>query len=566
MSNSSRQKLINSKATSPLETQNKTPYPTKTTWLLCLGLLAFVLILYLPFLGNLPLIHEEPRRALIAQSMLQTGEFFVPMLLNEIYTAKPPLFNWLIVASSLPEGVVNEFSARLPSVIFLVLTAVIMVVGMRRYLSLPGQIFLGFAILLTPELMAKANIAEIEIVFVFLVTLSIWSWYWLYDRGYAGTKLWTVPLIIVAASFLTKREPSLVFFYFSIVPFLFFEKKLKMLISFGHIAGFLLMCLIIGSWLGIMVDSVGVNVLLESLQAEVVSRGLTSSAIDYVKHITSYPLQLLAALLPFGLLLIPLYQRDTRKLLKQRYGNLYLFCVLAVLVNLPLYWFRGDAAVRYFLPMFPTILVLITLLFEQYYQQLGSERFTNIIRKIVKIFAVILVLLSTLLLITSSIPFWPSPPALLVPWFAVLVIALPVIGVAYKLMRLAFRDSAKVVLPVLIGNLVVLKLLYFSAILPYKIERIDENRNGMIVMQKIDDLVPENAQIQVLGHTHYALWYYAKPGLLRVPGEFNKAQYKGYIMAYDTDPTLMSFVGDNNWREIAKTPYRDVSLILGELR
>jgi len=547
-----------------LDTHNQTQHSAKTTLQLCIGLLVFVIILYLPFLGNLPLIHEEPRRALIARTMMETGEFFVPTLLNQIYTAKPPLFNWLIVAFSLPGGEVTEFTARLPSVVFLLLTAFIMVVGMRRYLSLPGQIFLGFAILLTPELMAKANIAEIEVVFVFLVTLSIWSWYWLYDRGCSGIKLWIAPLIIVAVAFLTKREPSLVFFYFSIVPFLFFEKKFKELFSIGHIVSFSVMCLVIGSWLAIMADSVGVNALLRSLQGEVVNRGLTSSAIDYVKHIASYPLQLFAALLPFGLLLIPLYMRDTRALLKQRYGNLYVFCILAILANLPLYWFRGDAAVRYFLPMFPTILVLVTLLFEIYYHKLATERFANVIRKVVRIFAVILLLLSAVFLVTSSIPLWRSPPSLLMPWYVVLIIAVPLVFVAYKLMRLAFQDSPKIILPVLIGNLIVVKLLYFSALLPYKIERINEHRSGIVVMKKIEALVPENEKIQVLGHTHYALWFYAKPGLLRVPTEFNIKEYKGYIMAYDNDPTLNNLIG-GNWQEVVKMPYRDVSLVLGKL-
>ncbi len=538
----------------------------KNTVLLCLGLSALVVILYLPFLGDLPLIHEEPRRALIARSMMETGEFFVPMLLNEIYTAKPPLFNWLIAAFSSPGGEVTEFTARLPSVIFLLLTAIIMVVGLRRYLSQSGQLFLGLAILLTPELMAKASIAEIEIVFVFFVTLSIWSWYLLYDRGCTGIRLWFIPLIVVAASFLTKREPSLVFFYFSVAPFLFFQKKYKELFSIGHIVSFTVMCLIIGSWLAVMVQSAGVDALLTSLQAEVVNRGLTSSPIDYVKHITTYPLQLFAALIPFSLLLIPLYMRDTRIFLRQRYGNLFVFCALAIVVNLPLYWFRGDAAVRYYLPMFPTILVLITLLFEICYQKYGIDRFTGVIRKGIKFFSVTLVLLSILFLITSSISVWTSAPALLLPWYVVLITAIPVLVIAYKLMRSSFDELPKSMLPVLIGNLIVAKLLYFSAYLPYKIERVNKNRNGEIVMQKIESLVPENAKIQVLGHTHYALWFYAKPGLLRVPREFNKEDYKGYILAYDTDATLKELAGtESHWQEIQRVPYRDVSLVLGKL-
>jgi len=546
-----------------LNTLNQTETPLKDTLLLCLGLTLFVIILYLPFLGSLPLLHEEPRRVLIAQTMLETGNFFVPMLLDQIYTAKPPVFNWIIAVFSLPGGEITEFSARLPSVVFLLIMAIVMVVGLRRYLSMPGQFFLGFAILLTPELMAKANIAEIEIVFTFLVTLSIWSWYWLYDRDCSGIKLWLLPLVIVAISFLTKREPALVFFYLSIVPFLIFDKKFKALFSLGHIVSVAVMLLIVGSWLALMTDRVGVDALLGSLQAEVVSRGLTSSIADYFKHIATYPLQIFAALLPLGLLLIPLYKRDTRTLLKQRYGNLYVFCILAVLINLPLYLFRGDAAVRYYLPMFPTIVVLITLVFETYYHNHGAEHFSKIIRTVVKFCSVLLLLLALVLLASAFIPWWTSPPVLLVPWFVVLVVAIPVVVVALKMLRPAFHGSPKTVFPVLIGVLVIIKLLYFSAILPYKIERINKNRNAALVMKEIEKLIPDNEKIQVLGHTHYALWFYAKPGMLRFPSEYSEQAYKGYIMLYDTSAELKN-MSKNNWQELARIPYRDISLILGK--
>lgn len=527
-------------------------------------MLACVVVLYLPFLGNLPLLHEEPRRALIARSMMETGNYLVPMLLNEIYTAKPPLYNWLIVAFSLPAGEVTEYTSRLPSVVFLFFTAMLIVWGMRHYLSVPARVFLGFAILLTPELMAKAHIAEIEIVFTFFVTLSIWSWFWLFDQGHRGFKLWLFPLIIVGLSFLTKREPSIVFFYFSVVPFLIFNKKLKALFTIGHIGSFIVMCLIIGSWLLIMVDSVGVEALLQSLRAEVINRGLTTSVSDYLKHIVLYPLALFVSLLPFSLLLFALIKRKTRSLVKNRYGALYLFALMAVLVNLPLYWIRGDAAVRYFLPMFPTILVLITLLFEMYYWKSANEDLIRVIGRTVKTCAVIFVIVTIGLLVTASLPFWSSPPTLLVPWQLVLVVAIAVVIIALKLLRLAFQDSTRVILPVFIGVLVAAKLVYFSSVLPFKIERVDINRNGAKVMLDIEKQVPEGEKIQVSGHIHYSLWFYAKPGHLIVPGKLDVSVYKGYILAYENDPLLKNLTG-NGFKQILKTDYRDRVLILGKV-
>ena len=526
---------------------------------------AFVAILYIPFSGLMPLLHEEPRRALIARSMMETGEYFVPMLLNEIYTAKPPLYNWLIVAFSWPTGEVTEFTSRLPSAVFLLSIAIMMVVGMRRYLSRPAQVFLGFSILLAPELMAKTSIAEIEIVFTFMVTLSIWGWYWLYDRGYSGFRLWLFPLIVVAISFLTKREPSLVFFYFSVTAFLVFDKRFKELFSIGHIVSFIVMCLIVGGWLSMMVERVGVDALLESLQAQVINRGLTSSVLDYVKHILAYPLELFAALLPFSLLLLTLFGGETRKSIRTHYGKLFVFAALAVLVNFPLYWFRGDAAVRYFLPMFPTILVITALLFEMYYQKTGGEQFAKVAGRTVKVCAVFLMLIASVFLATAAIPLLKSAPPLLLPWYVVLILAVPLMILALKLTRQAYQGSIKPILPVFIMTLVIAKLIYFSAVLPYKLERVSENRNGDIAMREIEKFVPQDAMIQVLGHVHYSLWFYAKPHTLRAPVDFDKQSYSGFVMGYETDPALITMATTDRWQEITRLDYRNQALILGKL-
>ncbi len=106
---------------------------------------------------------------------------------------KPPMFNWMIVAASLPKGAITETTARVPSVISLALSAITMVLGMRGLLALPGQTCMGLSIILSFEIMAKANLAEIELVFALLVTLSLWSWFWLYCRGVMGLRLWLLP-------------------------------------------------------------------------------------------------------------------------------------------------------------------------------------------------------------------------------------------------------------------------------------------------------------------------------------------------------------------------------------
>ena len=59
---------------------------------------------------------DEPRYALVAQEMMQTGDFLFPHRNQVPYPDKPPLFFWGIAAASYFQGgEVTAFSSRLPS-------------------------------------------------------------------------------------------------------------------------------------------------------------------------------------------------------------------------------------------------------------------------------------------------------------------------------------------------------------------------------------------------------------------------------------------------------------------
>jgi len=85
------------------------------------GWVAFLLVAALGLavfgigLGSIPLIEkDEPRYAVTAREMLESGDYLVPRMNGEIRLAKPPLFYWLVAGSFRVFGV-NEFAARLPS-------------------------------------------------------------------------------------------------------------------------------------------------------------------------------------------------------------------------------------------------------------------------------------------------------------------------------------------------------------------------------------------------------------------------------------------------------------------
>lgn len=61
----------------------------------------------------------EPREALVAHTMLSTGDWVLPVDEAGDMSYKPPMFHWLVAASSLLFGSLSEFTSRLPSALAL---------------------------------------------------------------------------------------------------------------------------------------------------------------------------------------------------------------------------------------------------------------------------------------------------------------------------------------------------------------------------------------------------------------------------------------------------------------
>ena len=81
-------------------------------------LLMGLILLWVPWLGETPFYSKgEPREALVAVAMLDSGDWILPIQTNGDVPFKPPFFAWLIAifAWLFNGGVVNEFVSRLPS-------------------------------------------------------------------------------------------------------------------------------------------------------------------------------------------------------------------------------------------------------------------------------------------------------------------------------------------------------------------------------------------------------------------------------------------------------------------
>ena len=114
-------------------------------------------------LPNLPLrgfIYEEGTNAEIARDILTRGDFLQPFVYGIRWHEKPSLLSWLIAGFATLTGGVNEWSARLPTILSVLLTALMAQAVTRRYASLNASLFAALSFVFCPLLLQKLTVAE----------------------------------------------------------------------------------------------------------------------------------------------------------------------------------------------------------------------------------------------------------------------------------------------------------------------------------------------------------------------------------------------------------------------
>ena len=211
---------------------------------------SFLLILliwagiYLPKLGTMELHGEEGRRILPGITMLETGNWLVPYVGGRPYLRKPPMVNWLAALSFTATGHQDEWSARLPSVIAVLLLALGAYLCSRNWLGEDHALLAGIAILSTICLLDKGRLIEIEALYVAAFGLGLVLWLGLRTIW----SRWILSAIPLGFGLLLKGPLHLLFFYGIVVLILWRQRRLNELWSLAHFSAIGLMIAIFAAW------------------------------------------------------------------------------------------------------------------------------------------------------------------------------------------------------------------------------------------------------------------------------------------------------------------------------
>lgn len=145
----------------------------------------------------------EPREAVVALSMLQSGDWISPINNGVDIAYKPPFFHWCIALCSLPFGRVSEFTARFPSAVATIVMLLVAFRAMLRNKTDERLAFLSGLITLTAFEVHRASMAcRVDMMLSALIVMAIY----LFQAWFENRKKAYIPFIILTMSgaFLTK--------------------------------------------------------------------------------------------------------------------------------------------------------------------------------------------------------------------------------------------------------------------------------------------------------------------------------------------------------------------------
>ena len=314
---------------------------------------------------------EESLRVIVAYEMQDSGDYLQPHFLGDLYFNKPPLFNWLIVASSkfIPW---SELTARIVTIFSLFLTVLLIYFFSQKLFQnkklslLAGLIYITFIDIL----FWYGYLAEIDVTLAFFVFLMFILQY----VGYFERKAYLILLsgLVAGLAFLLKGFPAYVFWGLTFITFIIYKKNWKDLINPYLWTSGIIALLVPALWI---LNTDNPNLYLQKLLIESLIRTKGSSNIlKLFGHFLTYPLlnfkQLLPASFIILLILIMAYRRKIKVVIPSEIKIL----LLTAFINYIPYFLAVHSRGRYIIPLFP----IIAIIFAYLIVNTGKEKWIKI--------------------------------------------------------------------------------------------------------------------------------------------------------------------------------------------
>ena len=145
----------------------------------------------------------------IARTALETGDWLTPHMYNVRFVERPTLQSWIIAAISAPFGEVNQITARLPSVLFLLFGCLLIYWLLRRVAASVPAALLGVALFLACPLVMRSYVmitADLPLAVLLFFAFVLW-WSGYAQESISVSRWLAIGVVLALAGLLKGPQP-----------------------------------------------------------------------------------------------------------------------------------------------------------------------------------------------------------------------------------------------------------------------------------------------------------------------------------------------------------------------
>lgn len=392
---------------------------------LCLLVLPPALLINL---GLLPLIADEPIRALVALELKLNGNPFVATLQGEYYLNKPPLFNWLLLGFFRLFGAADEWVIRLPTVLALLGMGAALYYFVSRWLGRGLGVAAALAFITSGRMLFyDSMLGLIDTLHALITYLGFMAVFELGERRHWAA-LFIVSYALTSVGFLLKGLPSLVFQGLALAVYFGWQPgQWRRLLSGAHALGLAVLVAMVGGYFEVYSHFHPLHEYLATLLDQSTQRTVAFHAWgESLLHLVKFPFDFLSDFLPWTLLFVCLARPGWRRVLWEHpflRFNAVLFAAL-----LPVFWLSPGTIPRYLFVLTPLGFTVAVYFYRRFW---AERRWPHRVLD-----ALLLAACALVSLIVAAVPLFPQTAALPgVVWKAV-VVALALAGCMLAFWRL----------------------------------------------------------------------------------------------------------------------------------
>ena len=298
---------------------------------------------------------QEARIAETAREMVSNEEWIIPHYNGEVRLQKPPLTYWT-TSLSFKIFSVNEFSARIPSLIFSLMTALLLFVWLKREVNLRAAVNAVIVLMSTFIGMRYFRSAEADTTLAFFICLAGFSGFY-FIEAYRRLHVW-IFMLSLGLGFLTKGPAAIAIPLLTIVIYSLLMKKIarcKSLLNPIGIAILLFSAFAWYVWIFINMPDMAQGFFSKQVDETFVTGNHKQPIYWYLIHFFDF-------FAPWSLLALPavIWYKNN-----QSFPKIIFFALIWLLVVFVLLTITVNKQTQYALLLLPPIVIVLSYYLEQ---------------------------------------------------------------------------------------------------------------------------------------------------------------------------------------------------------